>query len=953
MRAEDWTMLAALVAGGMSAALVAGGFALGAHLRKKEAAEQRKVDAACAEKWARQARETSAHAKAQARAQATEKDLGEDGAATADTTERDVTPRDASAEKDKRTTETSATASAEAHATTSGTPATAAGELALAASAVPFVANETMPSRVSPVPSRASHHARATQDDSPAETALARRPSGEVAPAPELLDMDELAHTLLHADDAIAELKHLVGNIRTKEAHIADGEGTAPDAVSSYLARSLDEAGLFAADADLPGVTVIRPSRSKTFYLRVDEAQVAWPDMVRVLAIEGALNRALFAWEHLSAEAEDAEAALDAQALALKAPEDGQADGTDSSASPADTTDTAIPTEPAITTDTAIPTEPEALAGTPDDAGAALSTGTPTIEDCYRFNQALVSSIAAQVGTDPIPHANMSDVMGEWGVRQSISAGIETFRLPLRLVASFRVNLMGGDAAIVTKFVPAGAQPASVWSEELGRIVPASHQMREMEATSYALRCVLLLASHAFRCSRRLCHVFVAVVLDTPTRHACLLTGDVARRALRELDLARSFDAVDTCRQLGLTFKLRDGALTEVEQGFSLDDERFCPSTRYATVDLSSRLLPRFEANLLGATRVSDLAINENAHRSEVARELFRELTPSTEKNVREILGLTSRDSDPSVVDAGRRTARALIDGSLSDDDAYGMEDEFVDGDELTRACQRASQLLERNRAHEAVGVLTDALAPIDALDTYTDTDTVVWREFTSYVARTLYNRLLAKPGVTVRLVPDAYFGAQLLMATALMLDGKTEAALGFARRAQDLNPLDMSGTLRATRCLEILGRQDEAARELRHYLAYAFDPQGIGTCYYRLAFMEWHLGNLDVADACYQKAVVSRASCSGAAMLELQTMRAMTATKGVEPKQVEKVLEEADVPLAPTEKVVGVLVEAAQAATDAEVFPVARSFATLLGALSGDDVMHGVVNSLEREPDR
>lgn len=942
MRAEDWTMLAALVAGGMSAALVAGGFALGAHLRKKEAAEQRKVDAACAEKWARQARETSAHAKAQARAQATEKDLGEDGAATAGTTERDVTPRDASAEKDKRTAETSAasTASVEGHATTSGTPATAAGELALAASAAALVADETVPTRV-------SHHTSATQDDSPAETALARRPSGEVAPAPELLDMDELAHTLLHADDAIAELKHLVGNIRTKEAHAADGEGTAPDAVSSYLARGLDEAGLFAADADLPDVTVIRPSRSKTFYLRVDEAQVAWPDMVRVLAIEGALNRALFAWEHLSAEAEDAEAALDAQALALKAPEDGQADGTDSSASPADTADTAI------TTDTAIPTEPEALAGTPDDAGVALSTGTPTIEDCYRFNQALVSSIAAQVGTDPIPHASMSDVMGEWGVRQSISAGIETFRLPLRLVANFRVNLMGGDAAIVTKFVPAGAQPASVWSEELGRIVPASHQMREMEATSYALRCVLLLASHAFRCSRRLCHVFVAVVLDTPTRHACLLTGDVVREALRELDLARSFDAVAACRQLGLTFKLQDGALTEVEQGFSLDDERFCPSTRFATVDLSSRLLPRFEANLLGATRVSDLAINENAHRSEVARELFRELTPSTEKNVREILGLTSRDSDPSVVDAGRRTARALIDGSLSDDDAYGMEDEFVDGDELTRACQRASQLLERNRAHEAVGVLTDALAPIDALDTYTDTDTVVWREFTSYVARTLYNRLLAKPGVTVRLVPNAYFGAQLLMATALMLDGKTEAALSFARRAQDLNPLDMSGTLRATRCLEILGRQDEAARELRHYLAYAFDPQGIGTCYYRLAFMEWHLGNLDVADACYQKAVVSRASCSGAAMLELQTMRAMTATKGVEPKQVEKVLEEADVPLAPTEKVVGVLVEAAQAATDAEVFPVARSFATLLGALSGDDVMHGVVNSLEREPDR
>lgn len=198
MRAEDWTMLAALVAGGMSAALVAGGFALGAHLRKKEAAEQRKVDAACAEKWARQARETSAHAEAQARAQATEKDLGEDGAATAGTTERDVTPRDASAEKDKRTAETSAasTASVEGHATTSSAPATAAVELALAASAAALVADETVPTRV-------SHHTSATQDDSPAETALARRPSGEVAPAPELLDMDERFSSMNDSAEAV------------------------------------------------------------------------------------------------------------------------------------------------------------------------------------------------------------------------------------------------------------------------------------------------------------------------------------------------------------------------------------------------------------------------------------------------------------------------------------------------------------------------------------------------------------------------------------------------------------------------------------------------------------------------------------------------------------------------------------------------------------------------------
>ena len=56
-------------------------------------------------------------------------------------------------------------------------------------------------------------------------------------------------------------------------------------------------------------------------------------------------------------------------------------------------------------------------------------------------------------GAEPIARASMSDMLGEWGVRQTIAAGIETFRLPLRLSARFRVNLMGGDAAIVESYI--------------------------------------------------------------------------------------------------------------------------------------------------------------------------------------------------------------------------------------------------------------------------------------------------------------------------------------------------------------------------------------------------------------------------------------------------------------------------------------------------------------------
>ena len=97
----------------------------------------------------------------------------------------------------------------------------------------------------------------------------------------------------------------------------------------------------------------------------------------------------------------------------------------------------------------------------------------------------------------------------------------------------------------------------------------------------------------------------------------------------------------------------------------------------------------------------------------------------------------------------------------------------------------------------------------------------------------------------------------------------------------------------------------------------------------------------------------MSHSACSMAAHIELMSLRVESGSDGVAAEDVEETLRRANIPLAPTERVVEVLVEAAQGATDAEVFPVARGFATLLSALSGDDVMHGVANSMENEPDR
>lgn len=730
----------------------------------------------------------------------------------------------------------------------------------------------------------------------PANAELAQTEPGPIVeptrPVADPLDMPAFGRRLTRSADPIAELKDFVRQTRAAETAQSGPQqdalesNPAPDALSLYLARGLEEAGLLDTQAKFPAMTVVRPSRSKSFYLRVSTDEMPWGDYLRMLGIEGALNRALFAWEHLVKDADD-------------------------------------------------------------------SAEPPSIEELYCFNQALATSITAQLGSEPISHASMSDFLGEWGVRQAIASGIESFRLPLRLTAHFRLNLMGGDAAIVASFVPAAAQPHSVYSAELDRVIEATSSMRERAATDYALRCALLLASHAFRCSKRLCHVFVAFTMDTPAHHVCVLSGDISREALREYDLSKQFDAEQVCRELGVHFELKDGGLQEIEQGFSLDSERFCPRTRYEAVDLSERILPRFEAMLLGANKVSDLAINENAHRDEVAQQVVRMLTGSTSKDVHRILELTQNDKDKTVQDAGRRLATRLIDGTLAESDTYALTQEFVFGDELTRACERALDLLNEDEPQAAADVLTDALAPLDALDVYADTDEVNWREFTSYVGRALYNRLFANEGAEVRLVPDSYYSAQLLQASAQIMLGRPDVALGFAQRAQDLNPLDMSAVLRTVRCYETKGDLEAASAELMRYLETAFDPNAIGACYYRLAYFQWQQGNTELADACYQKALTIRTPATMPAMIELQMMRLGGGTKPVKPDDVETIIDEAGIPLAPTELVTDVLIEAAQAATDAEVFPVARSFATLLGSLSGDDVMHDIASSIEHEPDR
>ena len=362
--------------------------------------------------------------------------------------------------------------------------------------------------------------ATAVPDNSPNAT------DADIPAAPlydEPRDIEELSRRLAEADNPLRELRTLTRDTLAQE-RAADDDSTTPhpDAFSLYLARGLQEAGIDDPGAHIPDFEVVLPYRTKSFFLRTTKRRIPEREALRVIALEGALNRALFAWKGLD--------------------------------------------------------------------------HTATLEECYAFNQGLASTITAQLGTKPIKQASMLDVAGEWGVRQTFSAGIESLRLPLRLSVRFRVNLMGGDIAIETPYRDALCQPHSVYSEELDRIIPATSQMRDQMATDYALRLTLLLAAHAFRSSRRLCHAFVAVVDKSPRGRRCLVSADISREALREHDLSKPFDARKLCRKLGVDFRIEEDRLCAVEQGFvpeSVFLERLPEIARNAIADACTGSNPR------------------------------------------------------------------------------------------------------------------------------------------------------------------------------------------------------------------------------------------------------------------------------------------------------------------------------------------------------------------------
>ena len=704
------------------------------------------------------------------------------------------------------------------------------------------------------------------------------------------LDFPALAERVTTAASPIDELKRFVGDIRTREAQALDNPLGAPCELERYAARMLEEAGLFASDVALPKLSAVQLRSSHLMYLRHADSSLPYLAKQRIIRLEAALNAIRFAWVSLAPDA--------------------------------------------------------------------------TQEEAYRLNQGLARSIVAQAHPidepmEPIDGKDWPE--GEWSVRYGISQAIETMQLPYRLVARYRTNVADGNVAIEVDLTPADVFPSSCFVDGLG-IVPTTGDMRQQASADYALRLAILLAASAFRCSSRIRHVWVAGIVDTPSRRTCYYCVDFDRWRFSRIDLADLGDLSETYRSFAPLMRYEDGWLRPVRQSFHLEEERFCPTRRYLPVSLSSRRLEGHVARSLGTDHVSGLAIEESDGRALVASAIMMRLAPgddarATQKNVRTVMELAGDDPDPTVRTAAERVVRGMVDGSLGTD-ALSVGEEFVRGDELTRANDTAKILLMQQKPTEARRALMPLLERIDEAGTYADTPGIAYRYFSSYVERALYNRLRTDEGKTstVMLVPDAFYEAHLLVSITYLMEGQAEAALAHAERLIRLAPLDARARLHAVKCLEMLERDGEAIDQLIHLLNNAYEPQGAGFGYYRMAYFQWKQGNVEAAQACYRSAMRLLPSITAMMTMEISVLYLQNPEMAQDEMQdgdIEDILRANSIPVAPPEHTSELFYDCARASLDAEIFPVARNFAYIMGSIMGDDVNAGVIRSLEDEPDR
>lgn len=572
---------------------------------------------------------------------------------------------------------------------------------------------------------------------------------------------------------------------------------------------------------------------------------------------------------------------------------------------------------------------------------------------------------------------------GEWQLRRALSEAVYSGIFPIHPQAHFQVNAHDGNVAIELELVPEDAllTNLSALSPALKHTKLQAKHSRQKLSSKLTLDMGLWLANIAFRCSDNIQHVWLIIKHYKAANHhsLTLLTCDFDRYRFAKITrLTTPVNYESLMRSFAADIRLKDGILRPIAPTTTIQDARFFPPRRQEPLSLKVQPLAAASQKKLGAKHAGELSIEEADTRVYIANQILSRLIDDSdshaiEKNVRAILDITSKVSDPEIVSAAKRTISGLIDGTV-DATPEAIGNYFVAGDALSQAVFSSRQHMRNSDFEAAINSIAPELAQVDTHKTFEDTQSIEWRFFSDFAGRALYNRLNRSLDKAVMLVPDAYFEAHFTLSQAYAMVGDTERALIHARRLYELAPMDAIAALNLAGILRQHQNPHQAALLIESALQFAHNAISLGLLYFQLGLASWELGELRLAQAAMvvstrfiPHAPADMTSAMAQLTQELETMgekpdrgptledegtriarMELPQSKLPTLSEAKEILRSSGIPDAPSKQITQRLADGLAAAADEELFDVAKSFARSLISFTHDPVLAHIASSLD-----
>lgn len=492
----------------------------------------------------------------------------------------------------------------------------------------------------------------------------------------------------------------------------------------------------------------------------------------------------------------------------------------------------------------------------------------PTAEKARRVLAAasrLQPNYQGKVDYTSMAYGRLAPDGSDWAVRERLANAAENAMLPFRIVFDMRTNAEQGLVAVSLE-IPRPTCFSIICEDRSGQ---------EGLARDYAFRSALFMAKCALDALRGKAPRRAVIACHERGSNKVLLSMDVTPKDVPSMEQLCSSDVPMKLPQrenirMACTFNWLD----EVDAFIDLDDPLLDPQCYTDAVETSSKRCSALLAQATHAQRESDLGIYEGAAKRRAWANLEGRLGSTAESAVSATKELQRETKDASVQEACNRAMRALVDGTAGPEDLDDLERVFLGGDrldEMLRLCVSAYASRNGEQVEQAVSKLAQAITPSMQIGVMDDTESV-FRFFRNTAERIAYNSA-ARDVREVRLVPKSYYAANEMMAYLLCSLNRPDEARPYAEESVRIAPFSANAVITKARVLEEQMRVFEAIDLLNDAIPRCATVSDAALCYYRMAYLQWNIGNHAAAAASYRLCIALHTDITPQAQVELDEL--------------------------------------------------------------------------------